>query len=249
MKNVFPNLRPKLKNALVAVVILHMGTVAMANLETSADVILANPISSLSKPVPRISAGSVIALNRSLNMNGVSLPMGSELIVGVDGQLSLVQSNKNSIDGDDIIETGTSINDLSNMDFTLLKQNAKTGEIEDYNLPSDFQVAGPGANRGKHHGVTNCYHVVKALVHRRITLTGIAAYMAAPQLQAAGWHRYANYDAAPRGSVCVFAAGGIPTTSGGQRYGHVGVKGAGGIANPLSGFHLKRPFLGCWNER
>jgi len=44
---------------------------------------------------------------------------------------------------------------------------------------------------------------VKILVRDRITLYGVAAYMAAPQLKSAGWHRYTDYDAAPEGSVCV----------------------------------------------
>jgi hypothetical protein len=133
-------------------------------------------------------------------------------------------------------------------EYTVLDQNEKTGEIEPYYLQRDFEFAGPYSVKRKRGGVTNCYHVVKAMVRDRIELYGVAAYMAAPQLREAGWHRYADYESAPEGSVCVFNKGGIETTSGGHIYGHIGVKGASGIANPTSGFHLKRPFLGCWNE-
>ncbi len=196
----------------------------------------------------RLQAGSIIALNNSITLRGKFIPIGSELIVDNLGNLSLVNSIKNKQENEDLLDTGANINELYPSEFTVLNQNELTGEIEPYNLADDFNVAGPTVGRGKRSGVTNCYHVVKYLVRERITLYGVAAYMAAPQLKEAGWHRYVDYDSAPEGSVCVFNKGGIPTTSGGQIYGHIGVKGASGIANPTSGFHLKRPFLGCWNE-
>lgn len=192
--------------------------------------------------------GSVIALNRDLKIGARVLPKGSELVVGAEGVLSAVSVDSLGEATGDLIDTGLKIDDLTEAEYTLLEQNEESGEIEAFNIPDDLQVAGRSGGRRRRSGVTNCYHVVKQIVRRRISLTGVAAYMAAPQLRAAGWRRYDNYSSAPMGSVCVFAAGGIRTPSGGHIYGHVGVKGAGGVANPTSGFHLQRPFLGCWNE-
>ncbi len=196
----------------------------------------------------KIEAGTVIALNKSLSIHGKLIPIGSELIVDNSGNLSLVNVGKPNSEVQEIVDTGINLNELYSTEYTILNQNESTGEIDPYNLLNDLDYAGPTVSRTKRNGVTNCYHVVKALVKDRIELYGVAAYMAAPQLRKAAWHRYANYDEAPTGSICVFNKGGLVTTSGGHIYGHIGVKGASGIANPLSGFHLKRPFLGCWNE-
>ena len=195
-----------------------------------------------------IKAGSVIALNMPLNIDGIYLERGTELIVDEDGYLSQSVYSAINKESSEVLKHNININQLYTYEYTTLSQDEETGEITPYNLPNDFDIAGPVRIRSKRSGVTNCYHVVKALVKNRIELYGVAAFMAAPQLREAGWHRYANYDSAPEGSICVFNKGGIVTTSGGHIYGHIGVKGASGIANPTSGFHLKRPFLGCWNE-
>lgn len=195
-----------------------------------------------------IKAGSVIALNLPIHLGGVFLERGSELIIDGDGNLSQIVYDSNKKNASEVLKHAINIKELYAYEYTILNQDENLGEISPYNLPNDFDIAGPMKVRSKRNGVTNCYHVVKALVKERIELYGVAAYMAAPQLREAGWHRYSDYDSAPEGSVCVFNKGGIVTTSGGHIYGHIGVKGASGIANPTSGFHLKRPFLGCWNE-
>lgn len=195
-----------------------------------------------------LQAGSIISLNHAIALNGRYYSAGTELIVDQNGDLSTVEFEKDQPKKEQLVDAGININELTNDEFMVLNQDESTGEITPYNLTNDFEFAGPTVKKTKRSGVTNCYHVVKILVRDRISLYGVAAYMAAPQLKAAGWHRYADYDSAPEGSVCVFNKGGIQTSSGGHIYGHVGVKGASGIANPTSGFHLKRPFLGCWNE-
>jgi hypothetical protein len=234
--------------ALAVIASLQFGMFATAeesNFDLNSGIL---PVSVLRLEQPGPQVGSVIALNREMTAKDRTLSMGSELVIGDGGSLSAVEVNSNGEATGTLTDIGLKLEDLVPTDYTLLKQDETTGEIEDFSLPEDLQLAGPGGGRSKRHGVTNCFHVVKQIVRHRITLTGVAAYMAAPELRAAGWHRYASYSAAPMGSVCVFGAGGVHTTSGGQIYGHVGVKGAGGIANPMSGFHLKRPFLGCWNE-
>lgn len=194
-----------------------------------------------------LEAGNVIATNRDMNLGDLFLPKGTELVVGEEGTLSTI-TNSESVE-EKVIDLGINIQDLTAEDYTVLQLDEETGELKDYNIPSDLQVAGRGRARKKRGGTTYCYRAVKQIVHRRITLTGVAAYMAAPQLRSAGWRHYSSYDSAPMGSVCVFGRGGRVTRSGGHKYGHVGVKGAGGIANPVEGFHLGRPFLGCWSER
>lgn len=205
-----------------------------------------SPISTVAGAGPQL--GSVISVNRDINLENKVIAKGSELVVGATGDLALVEVNDKGEATGNMSETGLNIRDLNAWEYTLLTQDEETGEILGYNIPDDFDLAGPGHARKKRSGVTNCFHVVKQLVRGRISLFGVAAYMAAPQLRAAGWRRFASYAAAPYGAICVFAAGGKRTASGGQIYGHVGVKGAGGVANPMSGFHLLRPFLGCWNE-
>jgi hypothetical protein len=205
-------------------------------------------ISTQEKADARFKAGSVIALNLPLHLDGVYLERGTELIIDNEGNLSQIVFDSKNKSPSEVLKHAINIKELYAYEYTVLNQDEETGEISPYNLPNDFDIAGPMKVRSKRNGVTNCYHVVKALVKDRIELYGVAAYMAAPQLKEAGWHRYADYDSAPEGSVCVFNKGGIVTTSGGHIYGHIGVKGASGIANPTSGFHLNRPFLGCWNE-
>lgn len=197
--------------------------------------------SDIAAPARAADGVEILALNQDTTLGGRPVAKGTEVIADETGALLLVGANS------ELVDSGARLENLDPSLFTRLTQNEQTGEIEPYNLPDDFLVAGPGGHRGHHGGVTNCYHAVKALVRRRISLSGVAAYEAAPQLEHAGWHRF-DYGSAPRGSVCVFGAGGEATASGGQRYGHIGVKGAGGIANPESGFHLNRPFLGCWHE-
>jgi hypothetical protein len=239
-------LKSSAKLAIGVLIALQTSQAAMADMGSAGMISPNGSVLSQADAGSSLALGSVIAINHDLTLGGRLIRQGSEMIVGEGGSLALVGTDDAK---GEVVETGATINDLGAMEYTVLQQNEETGEIEPFNIPDDFRMSGPGGGAGHRSGVTNCYHVVKQIVRNRITLTGVAAYMAAPQLERAGWRRYASYESAPMGSVCVFAPGGIPTRSGGQIYGHVGVKGASGIANPTSGFHLKRPFLGCWNER
>ena len=231
-----------------ALLALPFGNTAYATLENTDHAKVLNSAGS-NFGMTALPAGSIITTTHDLILNGRLIPQGSDLILDGEGKISLVGGQQEGLAAEEIIDTGASINDLGTMDYSILHQNDLTGQIEEDLMFDESYAMGRGRKGGRKSGVTNCYHVVKAIVRHRITLTGVAAYMAAPQLARAGWVRYADYNSAPMGSVCVFAAGGIRTPSGGHIYGHVGVKGAGGIANPTSGFHLQRPFLGCWNER
>jgi hypothetical protein len=241
--------RPTLKWTFLLIMALQFNPGALAGYNSADDSSSSTSISSMLNFTPRLASGSVIALNRDLTLKDRFLPQGSELVIDEDGSLSLIGTNTTGEALEELVEIGANVNELNASEYTILDQDEETGEITAYNLPDDFKVAGRGRVRAKRGGVTKCYHVVKQIVRRRITLTGGSAYMAAPQLAAAGWRRYSDYASAPSGSVCVFSPGGVRTTSGGHIHGHVGVKGAGGIANPTSGFHLQRPFLGCWNEK
>lgn len=138
-------------------------------------------------------------------------------------------------------------------DFTSIPMSTdENGEVQlgEYSLPVDILVAGKKKKpRKRKKGTTYCYREVKRVVRKQITLTGVAAYMANAQLKAAGWKRHSSYKRAPKGSICVFNKGGKVTRSGGHKYGHIGIKGRGGVINPETGFRLKRPFLGCYTKR
>lgn len=192
-----------------------------------------------------LEVGSVIALNQAMALGDIVYPAGTELAVGEDNMLLVLPDDAN--DDLELVATGVSLNTLASTEFTIVPVNPETGDLLAYNIPSDFDVAGRGGHRRRRGGVTNCYHVAKAILRRRIHLTGVPAYTAAPQLRRAGWRRY-DYASAPRGSACVFGAGGIRTSSGGARYGHIGIKGYGGVINVNVGFRLRRPFLGCFHE-
>jgi hypothetical protein len=198
-----------------------------------------SPLEESQNVSPGLEEGSVMALNRDLTIGSAFYPAGTEMIIGENGELFTLSAN-----GEDVDDIGVNISSLDIANFTVIGEN--DGELKPFNIPGDFDVAGRSGHRRHRSGVTNCYHVGKAILARKIKLTGVAAYMAAPQLERAHWIRYASYAAAPNGSACVFGAGGKATRSGGQRYGHFGVKGRGGIVNPESGFKLHRPFLGCW---
>lgn len=194
---------------------------------------------------------SIAVLNRATILDGTLYPLGTEFLISDDG--FLYQVSNDPATHEVLINTiSSNITDLPTDLLTIVSVDPTTGEIPEYFLPIDLMEAGKhrgGGGRGRGRGgVTNCYHVVKGIVRRRISLDGGSAYMAAPLLEKAGWRHFSSYDDAPIGSVCVFNPGGKVTTSGGHIHGHVGVKGAGGIANPTSGFALERPFLGCWNE-
>lgn len=211
----------------------------------------------IEQPKAGIEVGSVIALNQAMSLGNIVYPAGTELVVGENKELFIMSDD----DSDDSNSgaTGVSLDTLSPNEFTLVPVDPETGELSEYNIPSDFEVAGRGGHHsrrgghkrgGKHHGgggVKHCYRAAKAVLARRIHLTGVPAYSAAPQLRRAGWKRY-DYASAPYGSACVFAAGGIVTSSGGAKYGHIGIKGYGGVISVSIGFKLHRPFLGCYHE-
>ena len=201
---------------------------------------------------------SEFASNVPLRVNGRMYPMNTHFTIrrGEDGSLQAIahledSSGENSDDfgSYDFLEIGPE--DFSCDDLTAIPVTTdENGDVElgEYSLPVDILVAGKQKKpqtRKKKGGTTHCYREVKRLVRHKIKLTGIAAYMANQQLIDAGWKKY-SYKRAPNGSVCVFNKGGKVTKSGGHKYGHIGIKGKGGIVNPQAGFDLKRPFLGCY---
>jgi hypothetical protein len=205
-----------------------------------AQVSLADTISTGNLAGREIEPGTVIALNNEMTVGDSTYAAAQELIVGEEGELYKISAN-----GEDVEDIGLNINAISPRNVTVLTEDKESGGLTPFNIPDDFEVAGGGGHRHRRTGVTNCYHVAKAVLARKIHLTGNAAYMAAPQLRRAHWIRY-SYAQAPRESACVFGAGGERTASGGARYGHIGIKGHGGIINPEIGFELHRPFLGCF---
>jgi hypothetical protein len=187
--------------------------------------------------------GATVAINRDMTIAGHRYSAGTEIYFDAEGNALAFTQDKNEVP----IELKRTISDFSCNDVTVIPVDPITGELGEYSLPIDFKLAGKGKAR-KRKGVTNCYRAVKALVKNQIVLTGLSAYMAAPQLQKAGFKMYKFKDA-PNGSICVFGPGGKKTASGGHIHGHIGIKGMTGLVNPNAGFALGRPFIGCFAKR
>lgn len=219
-----------LRKAIIACAVSVLGSSAWASLGSQ----------SIDMLPDRAEVGSVIAITRDLNLGDAAYEAASEFVVGEEGELFAV-----SPDDEDPIDTGMTLNQIPASAYMVIPVDIHTAELSTFNIAADFEVAGRGGHRRGRGGVTNCYHVAKAILSRKIHLSGVAAYMAAPQLEHAGWRRY-SYSDAPNGAACVFGAGGKHTSSGGARYGHIGIKGRGGVVSPEAGFRLGRPFLGCW---
>lgn len=181
------------------------------------------------------------ALNQDFSNEKITVPAG-EVVVIEKNEVIAFDRDENpfvlGVLGDSILLT----------DLTMIDVDSKTGELVEFNIPSDLQFAGKGKVKKRKGKTTYCYRQVKARVGRYVTLTGGSAYMANNQLRRQGFTRM-SYAEAPYGSVCVFGRGGRRTESGGHKHGHVGIKGSGGVINPQIGFALGRPFLGCYNPK
>ncbi len=191
---------------------------------------------------------SFIALNRDMTIDGKSYRYGTEIYFDDQGNAFIYQG-----DSDDVIPVSLKTNHVNCKQITVLPYDRETGEIGEYNIPIDFELAGKKTKPKKRGGTTYCYRGVKAVVNGnksyangRLRLSGVAAYMANNQLAKSGLKKYSSYQSAPKGSICVFNKGGKVTSSGGHKYGHIGIKGRGGVIDPMVGFNLKRPFLGCY---
>lgn len=191
---------------------------------------------------------SFIALNRSMSIDGKIYNHGTEVYFDDQGNAFVYPENS-----DEIIPVSLKPDHVNCKQVTVLPYNPETGEIGEYNIPVDFELAGRKQKPKKRGGTTYCYRGVKNVVNGnkayangKLKLSGVAAYMAHPQLERSGLKKYTNYKKAPKGAICVFGKGGKKTPSGGHKYGHIGIKGRGGVIDPTSGFTLKRPFLGCY---
>lgn len=204
------------------------------------------------------SESSEFATNTPLTLNGRTYPADTHLTItrGEDGSFKAI-AHLNDNSGAESDEFGSyDFLDLGSQEIgcdqitSIPVTEDENGDMQlgEYSLPVDILVAGKEKprKRKKKGGTTYCYREVKRIVKNKITLTGVAAYMANSQLKKAGWKRYSNYNSAPKGSVCVFNKGGKVTSSGGHKYGHIGIKGRTGVIDPSVGFKLNRPFLGCY---
>lgn len=197
------------------------------------------------RPQACVLPETTFALNRPFSSNNKTYEAGTEVYVDAEGNAFTFTG-----DADDAaIDMGTNSSQFNCNDITVIQVDEKTGELDEYNIPVDFELAGTGNKPKKRGGVTHCYRAVKAKVKHKVTLTGVSAFMAAPQLREAKFTEYKNYKSAPQGSICVFGAGGRQTPSGGHRHGHIGIKGTAGITNPQAGFDLKRPFIACFHKK
>lgn len=197
--------------------------------------------SAMEKPKACVFPDTTFAIHKAMTIGGKNYDAGTEVYIDDEGNaIAFTGGNR-----DAAIDMGMRADQFKCDEITVVEVDPETGESKPYNIPLDFQMAGK-AKPKKRGGTTHCYRAVKAKVAHKIKLTGVAAYMAAPQLRKAGWRETKNYGSAPNGSICVFAAGGKKTASGGHKYGHIGIKGTSGITNPKAGFDLKRPFIGCF---
>lgn len=194
---------------------------------------------------------SFIALNRSMSIDGVSYKHGTEIYFDDEGKGFIYPT-----DSEEIIPVSLKNNEVNCKHVTVIPYNSETGELGEYNIPIDFELAGRTQKPKKRGGTTYCYRGVKNVVNGnknyargKLKLSGSAAYMAHPQLERSGLKKFKDYKSAPNGAICVFGKGGKKTSSGGHKYGHIGIKGRGGVINPASGFALKRPFLGCYGPK
>lgn len=188
---------------------------------------------------------SVAAINKDMLLKGKTYPAGTEIYFDDMGRPFYFPQDENA----DPIPLSDGSNDISCDQLTPIATNPLTGELREYNIPYDYKIVGPGKKPKKRKsGTTYCYRAVKLAVRNQVTLTGAAAYMAAPQLAAAGYTKV-SYNDARNGAICVFGAGGIKTPSGGHKYGHIGIKGRSGLIDPNSGFRLRRPFIGCYQKQ
>ncbi|MCB0378947.1 MAG: hypothetical protein KDD33_10680 [Bdellovibrionales bacterium] len=201
------------------------------------------------------SESPYFASNQELSMNGKLYPADTQFSIYKSNEGYQVLAHLKDGSGSEKDDEGTydsfelPLNQLSCSQFTSIPVTEdENGDVVlgEYSLPIDYKLAGKKKKPRRRKGTTYCYREVKRVVRRKITLTGRSAYMANAQLKRAGWRRYSSYKAAPNGSICVFGRGGKVTSSGGHKHGHIGIKGRGGVINPLSGFKLKRPFLGCY---
>lgn len=190
-------------------------------------------------------SGDVAALNKEQVIGGKTYPADTKIYFDDDGKVVTYSDEA----PDNPIELGAA-SDFPCNDITIIPVDPKTGDLSEYNLPSDFKYAGSGhPKKRKHKGkIKHCFRAFKTVFRGRIKLTGEAAASAAAQFRRAGWKRY-SYAAAPMGAGCVFGRGGKRTSSGGHIYGHTGVKGKKGLLSVESGFHNHRPFLGCFARR
>lgn len=199
------------------------------------------------RPAECIQNDSFIALNRQTSIGGVLYPAGTEVYFDFEGKAYIFDENDEPV----ALDVGSSYFDCRQI--TVVPYDPETGVAGEYNIPLDFELAGRKQKPKKRGGTTYCYRAVKAIVNGnksyangRLNLTGAAAYMANPQLQRSGLKRYKDFNSAPAGAICVFGRGGKKTSSGGHKYGHIGIKGRTGVIDPKVGFNLKRPFLGCY---
>lgn len=199
------------------------------------------------------------ASNKPIVINGKNYPEDTHFTIRRNGADLEIMANFDDQSGAEKDEFGSydiipqeqfslGCKDLTSIPLT----KDKNGELVlgEYSLPVDFAIAAKKGTkpktRKKKGGVTYCYREVKRIVRKKVTLTGGSAYMAAPQLEAAGFKKITDYKAAPNGAICVFGPGGRKTASGGHKHGHIGIKGMGGVVNPAAGFTLGRPFIGCY---
>jgi len=132
--------------SIAVVSLLAWNTYVEASLPSSIELSPINNSTFYSNP-KALQAGSIISLSHAIALNGRYYSAGTELIVDQNGDLSTVEFEKDQPQKEQVVDAGINIRELSNEEYIVLVQDDTSGEIVPYNLPFDYEYAGPSVKK------------------------------------------------------------------------------------------------------